>query len=107
MYMQYCFTYHNHELFIEMIGFQSVGVNYHSPVIYGEKLRTLREKFQKARYISRTEAEHLAKTLILQPEQVVGWFHRQREKGTCRLLTVERDTSLITLIFVFWFTNSC
>ena len=48
---------------------------------YRAKLRVLQERFGKDSCISRTEAEQLAKTLNLQPEQVLGWFRRQRKAG--------------------------
>ena len=48
---------------------------------YRAKLRILQERFGKDSYISRTEAEQLAKTLNLQPEQVLGWFRCQRKTG--------------------------
>ena len=69
-------------LFFEVISDQTVELKYHTQVFYGDNLRILRGKFGKDNYISRTEAEMLAKMLNVQPEQVVSWFHRQRKKGT-------------------------
>ena len=62
----------------------------------GDNLRILKEKFGKDSFISRTEAEFLAGKFNVQPERVLLWFCRQRQKGN--LQTVERVTKVITLI---------
>ena len=54
------------------------------------------ERFGKDSFINRTEAESLAEMFNVQPEQVLGWFRRQRKKGS--LQTVERLTKVITFI---------
>ena len=57
---------------------------YRMEQFYRAKIRILQKIFGKDSYISQTEAEHLAKTLNVQPVQVQRWFRRQRyNKGTC------------------------
>ena len=56
-------------------------------------LRILQERFGKDSYITRTEAEHLAKTLNVQPGKVLRWFTRKRyKKGTCVAYRLLKET---------------
>ena len=70
----------NHFSFTQS-GFREVGAMHRMKQFYRAKVRILQERFGKDSYISRTEAKQLAETLNLQPEQVLGWFGRQRGTG--------------------------
>ena len=60
---------------------------------YHAKLRILQERFGKDSHISRTEAEHLAATLNVQPGKVLRWFRRKRyNKGTCVAYRLLKET---------------
>ena len=69
-------------LFVQTIGFWAVRAMHHMEHFCCATSRILKERFGKDCHISRTEAEHLAEMVNLQPEQVLGWFKRQRRRGT-------------------------
>ena len=88
---------HSYKTFnlIQTIGYQpDRGTNYAEP-FHGANLKILMERFGKDSFINRTEAESLAKLFNVQPERVLGWFRRQRKKGSFQ--TVEKLTKVITL----------
>ena len=58
-------------------------------------LKILQERFRKDSYISRTEVDHLAKTLNVQRGKVLSWFSRERyKKGTCVAYRLLKETLL-------------
>ena len=91
-------------LFIQTIGFHTVGASRCRKFYSDADLRILWERFAKNSWINRTEAAYLGQMLNIHAEQVFRWFHRQRRKG--RLQTVQRETKVFTLISHFFETAS-
>ena len=88
--------YNPKTLLIQTIGYQPVGAKVYTKHFRGDNLRILKERFGEDSFISQTEAEFLAEKFNVQPERVLLWFCRQRQKGNIQ--TVERVTKVITLI---------
>ena len=91
-------------LFIQIIGFQTVGAYSHRKKFCSANLRILWETFGKHSYINRTEVERLAEMVDAHPEQVQKWFQHQRTEGTVAYMykTVERETEVITHILLIF-----
>ena len=74
-------------------GFPSVGRSIPCKRFRGVSLRLLKDRFEKDRYITQTEAEFLAQMLNVYPEKIINWFQHQRMKGTIAYIISNRDKS--------------
>ena len=54
------------------------------------QLRVLWKRFEKDQFISRTEADELAKEMDIYPEKIFNWFHHQRSQGGLK----EKETAI-------------